>query len=40
MTKPPDRNSACLRAFLFPVGVFLAVGSILTQAAPAGYQSR
>ena len=36
MTKPPDRDSACLRAFLLSVGVFLAVGSILAQAAPAG----
>ena len=37
MTKPPDRDSACLRALLLSVGsFFLAVGSILAQAAPAG----
>lgn len=36
MTKPPDRDSARLRAFLLSVGVFLAVGSVLAQAAPAG----
>ena len=36
MTKPPDRDSACLRALLLSGGVFLAVGSILAQAAPAG----
>ena len=36
MTKPPDRDSACLRALLLSVGVFLAVGSILAQAAQAG----
>lgn len=36
MTKPPDRDSACLRALLLSEGVFLAVGSILAQAAPAG----
>ena len=36
MTKPPDRDSACLRAFLVVCGNFLAVGSVLAQAAPAG----
>ena len=36
MTKPPDRDSARLRALLLSVGVFLAVGSVLAQAAPAG----
>lgn len=36
MTKPSDRDSACLRALLLSEGVFLAVGSILAQAAPAG----
>lgn len=36
MTKPPDRDSACLRALFFLWVVFLAVGSILAQAAPAG----
>lgn len=35
-TKPPDRDSACLRALLLSVGIFLAVDSILAQAAPAG----
>ena len=36
MTKPPDRDSACLRAFLLLVGKIPCGGSIRALAAPAG----
>ena len=39
MTKPPDRGSACLRAFLFPVG-FPCCGVIRALTAPAGIQHK